>query len=308
MEIISPTSIISPASDICATIGFFDGVHRGHQFLLTELQKIAKEKQQKSAVVTFRNHPRTCLQTDFIPKLLTSTEEKLNRIEEAGVDYCILLDFTPEMAEITAKEFIQEVLCVQINVKTLLIGYDHRFGKNRSEGFDDYVEFGKACGMEVIQASALVNCRISSTIIRNKIQQKELTEANALLGHPYSLTGKVVRGNQLGREIGFPTANLNILEPGKIIPPDGIYAVWTIVNGKDIYPGMTYVGKRPTVSDQTEERIETHLMGFTGNLYGKKIQLEFIEYIRDDQKFDSLEELQKQLSKDRERALSILIP
>ncbi|MDL2322467.1 riboflavin biosynthesis protein RibF [Bacteroidales bacterium OttesenSCG-928-A17] len=308
MEIISLPSVPTSTSGICATIGFFDGVHRGHQFLLAELRKIAEEKQEKSAVITFRNHPRTRLQTDFIPKLLTSTEEKLELIEENGVDYCILLDFTPEIAQMTAEEFIREILSTQLNVKTLLIGYDHRFGKDRSEGFDDYVRFGQSCGMDVVQASAFEECHISSTVIRNKILHQEIREAGFLLGHLYCLTGKVIHGNRLGRKIGFPTANLNIYEPGKIIPPEGIYAVWTLVGGKDIYPGMAYIGKRPTVSNQMEERIEVHLMGFAGNLYGRTIRIEFLEYMRGDQKFDSLEELQKQLYKDQERALLILIP
>ena len=293
--------------DICATIGFFDGVHRGHRFLLEQLQEIAREKQQKSAVITFRNHPRTCLKTDYIPELLTTTEEKLDLIDQAGIDYCFLMDFSSETAQMTAREFIQNFLSEKLNIKTLLIGYDHRFGKDRSEDFDDYVRFGEACGMEVVRTNEYQSddVSISSTVIRNKIQHKEIAEANKLLGHPYSLAGKVIRGDQLGQKIGFPTANLEIPEAGKIIPPPGIYAVWVILDGKKL-PGMAYIGNRPTVSNQKEKRIEVHLIDFSSDLYGKTLRMEFVQYLRDDQTFDSIKQLQEQLTKDKKSTLAQL--
>jgi riboflavin kinase/FMN adenylyltransferase len=311
MEIISLPSFIPSKPEICITIGLFDGVHKGHRFLLDQLQTIAKKKQQKSAIITFRNPPRSYLQADYIPELLTSTEEKLELISQAGIDYCFLLDFTPEIADMTAEKFIREILSGQLNVKNLLIGYDHRFGKNRSEGFDDYVKYGQDCGIDVILAeeldphlhsSTLPHPHINSTLIRSKIQNKAIAEANALLGYSYSLTGKVIHGNQLGRKIGYPTANLEITESRKIIPSEGIYAV-CVTTGENSYPGMAYIGKRPTVSNQEEKRIEVHVLGFSGNLYGKIIRLEFVKYLRDDKQFDSLEELQKQLHQDREDAL-----
>ena len=305
MEIFTLSLPFIPKSGICATIGFFDGVHGGHRYLLEQLRKMAKEKNQKSAVITFRNHPRTCLQADYIPKLLTSTEEKLNRIAQLGIDYCFLLDFTPDLARMTAEEFISRVLSKKLHIQSLLIGYDHRFGKDRSNGFKDYVRFGQSQGMEVIQAKELHKQKdsISSTLIRHKIRDKAIEEANECLGQPYTLEGKVVRGNQLGQKIGFPTANLEISEPEKLIPPVGIYAVRTHVDGRK-YPGMAYIGKRPTVSNEGEERVEVHIIGFSGDLYNSNLQMEFIRFLRDDRRFNSLEELKKQLEIDKEGAES----
>lgn len=312
MEIM-PLSSSFP-SDICATIGFFDGVHKGHRSLLDQLQVIAKKKQQKSAVITFRNHPRTCLHTDYLPRLLSSTEDKLELIAQLGIDYCFLLDFTPEIANHSAAAFMQNILSERLNVKTLLIGYNHRFGKDRNEGFDDYVKYGKTCGIEVNLAKEYVDAlakrqidkSISSTLIRNHIQNKAIGEANELLGYPYSLEGKVIHGDQLGQKLGFPTANLEISDPRKMTPPEGIYATYVNLDG-NTYPGMTYIGNRPTVTNGKEERIEVHIIGYSGNLYGKIIRLEFIKLLRDNRQFDSLEKLQKQLTKDREEALIALI-
>ena len=307
MEIVSLQSFSSLDSGLCATIGFFDGVHKGHLFLLNQLQEVARKEQQRSMVITFRNPPRACLQAGFIPQLLTSTEEKLELISQTGIDYCFLLDFTQEIANMTAGEFIRQILSERLNVKNLLIGHDHRFGRGRNEGFEDYVNRGKTCGIEVILAKELSSdVRINSTLIRNKIQNKAIEDANVLLGRPYSLKGKVIHGNQIGQKIGFPTANLSVSEPYKIIPPEGIYAVYTSFDGRT-YPGMAYIGKRPTVSKQEEKRIEVHIIDFSGDLYGKTICLEFIKYLRDDQQFESLEELQQQLTKDKGQILGILL-
>ena len=308
MEIISQYSCSFSKPAVCTTIGFFDGVHYGHQFLLKQLKDIALEKKLKTSVTTFWNHPRTCLQTDFLPKILTSTEEKLERIDQIGIDFCFLLDFTPKIAQMTAEDFIQQVLVEKLNVKTLLIGYDHRFGKDRNEGFDGYVRSGKTCGIDVILAKKLdsqTSHAISSTAIRNKIRNKAIAEANQLSGYAYSLSGTVIYGDQIGRKIDYPTANLKVSDLSKVIPSEGVYAVRVILDDNS-YPGMAYIGTRPTVSDQREERIEVHIINFSGNLYEKNIRLEFIDYLRDDRHFDSLEELQKQLNRDKEQTLFIL--
>jgi riboflavin kinase/FMN adenylyltransferase len=217
-----------------------------------------------------------------------------------GIDYCFLLDFTKPISQLSAKAFIQNVLRKQMQVRQLLIGYDHRFGKNRAEGFEAYVEYGKAVEMSVVQALALPDAGtyVSSTAIRNKLLEKELTEANRMLSYRYTLQGEVVAGNKLGHQIGFPTANLKIADE-KVIPGEGIYAVWVYVENKKL-PGMVYIGKRPTILAGGEKRVEVHLLDFSGDLYGKTLRLEFVEYLRDDKHFEGLEALRKQLCIDKE--------
>ncbi|GHT09930.1 riboflavin biosynthesis protein [Bacteroidia bacterium] len=297
MEIININDTFRLKDEIAATIGFFDGVHAGHRFLINQLKTLAVDL--PTAVITFPQHPRITLQSDYIPKLLTTLDEKLVQLATTGIDYCLLLDFTKPVSQLSAKAFIQEKLRKQMQVKQLLIGYDHRFGKNRAEGFNDYVEQGKACGTTVIQALELPDSdHVSSTTIRNKLSERKLKEANQMLSYHYTLQGKVIPGNQLGHQIGFPTANLQT-DDNKVIPGEGIYAVWVDVETEK-YPGMVYIGKRPTVITGGEKRIEVHLLDFSGDLYGKTLRLEFVEFLRDDQRFDSMEALRKQLQLDKE--------
>jgi riboflavin kinase/FMN adenylyltransferase len=192
-----------------------------------------------------------------------------------------------------------------LHVKQLLIGHDHRFGKDRTEGFADYAKYGKACGMEIVRALELPDLHVSSTVIRKQLLDRQLKEANRLLSYNYSLEGKVVAGNRLGREIGFPTANLELSDAGKVVPGTGVYATW-VYAGDRKYSGMVYIGKRPTVTNQGEKRIEAHIFDFSGDLYEKTLRLEFIELIREEKQFSGLEELKRQLTTDKRNTLLAL--
>ncbi len=293
---------------VVATVGFFDGVHSGHRFLIEQLKTIAGKKNLPSAAITFPVHPRKVLQSDFQPDLLSDFQEKLFQLSGSGVDYCFVIDFTIKLSQLTAKEFIQDILFQKLHVKTLLVGYDHRFGKNRSEGLDSYIMYGEECGMSVIKAESLSykNAYVSSTMIRNLLLDGKIKKANKILTYHYYLEGTVIDGDKLGRKIGFPTANLELLEKNKLIPKTGIYAVWVHFNNTR-HKGMLYIGERPTVSSSnTGLRIEVNLLNFNKNLYGKKLTVEFIEYLRDDMKFDDLNQLVEQLEKDREMTEHIL--
>ena len=297
--------------ELVATIGFFDGVHLGHRFLIDEMKEIAKARNLPSAVITFPEHPRAVLHADYQPKLLNSFEEKLQQLETTGVDYCIVLDFTIELSRLSAKEFITSILAKSLHVKTLLIGYDHRFGHNRSEGFEDYVRYGKEIGIEVIRAKAYtsnieignepydeVNTAVSSSEIRKLLQAGNVAEAAYLLTYPYQLLGHIVSGYKVGRTLGFPTANIRVDEPFKVIPGIGVYAVWVEVEGER-YKGMLYIGDRPTLNNGKDISMEVNILDFSGDIYNDSIRVSFVQYVRRDIKFDSLEELKAQLEKDR---------
>lgn len=307
MKVISVDSCIYPGKAICATIGFFDGVHIGHRFLINQLKNLANAEKSASAVITFPEHPRITLQNGFLPKLLNTQEEKLNQLNCTGIDFCFLLRFSNEIAAMSAEEFIRDILVKQLNVKSLLIGYNHRFGRNRAEGFSDYKKYGEMYGMEVVLAEELPKeaQSVSSTLIRKKLEESDLKEANRLLSYNYQLSGKVVSGNKLGRKIGFPTANLDLSDKNKVIPGVGIYAVWVYFSGEK-YPGMAYIGTRPTVTSHGEKRIEVHLIGYSGDLYNEVLTLEFVEYLREDKRFETLEALREQLVRDRENTIKLI--
>jgi riboflavin kinase/FMN adenylyltransferase len=290
-----------------ATIGFFDGVHRGHRYLLEQLKTLAQPAGLKTAVITFPVHPRKVLQQEYQPKLLNTFEEKIQQLSATGIDYCYVIDFTKAFSEITAQDFIQQTLSKQLKVNELLIGYDHKFGKGRTNAYEQYVEYGKKCGMKVHQAQKLPeeDEHISSTAIRHLLSEGKMKETAHLLSYNYSLEGKVIQGNQLGRTIGFPTANLELNDSDKIIPKEGVYAVQVSVEGK-MYAGMAYIGHRPTVSSEGEKRVEVHIFDFSRDIYGQNIQVEFVDFIRPERHFSSLEELQKQLAKDKENVLKII--
>lgn len=248
---------------LAATIGFFDGVHLGHRFLIDQLKKVADERGLPSAVITFRTHPRAVLHDDYQPKLLNTWEEKLAQLATTGVDYCLVLDFTLELSRFSAAEFITKILAEAFRVKALLIGYDHRFGHDRAEGFDQYVVYGKALGMDVIQALPYDNgqTKVSSSEVRRLLAEGEVKQAAVLLSYPYSLKGKIVKGHQVGRTIGFPTANLSVEDSRKILPGNGVYAVWAVLSGKR-YKGMLSIGNRPTLDDGNSQSIEVYLLDF----------------------------------------------
>lgn len=292
---------------IVATIGFFDGVHVGHRFLIKELQDWGKELNMPSAVITFPEHPRQVLHSDYRPKLLDTFQEKMERLETTGIDYCIALDFTYELSLYSAADFIR-LLAEEYHVKGLLIGYDHRFGHDRSDGFEQYVEYGGQVGMEVRKASPYDegNIRVSSSEIRRLLQEGKVEMANALLTYPYQLRGRIVSGYKVGRTIGFPTANIEVDSPYKLLPKVGVYAVWVELLGKR-YKGMLYIGKRPTLQNGDNLTIEVNILGFSGNAYNDEITVSFVYAVREDKAFESVEALREQLERDRQTVDKLLV-
>ena len=290
-----------------ATIGFFDGVHSGHRFLINELIREARSRQLQSLIITFRIHPRKVLQREFQPRLLTDPDEKKALLLATGVDQVVELDFSPEMAALTAREFIQQILSEKLKVKMLLIGHDHRFGKNREEGFPAYVQYGRETGMEVLQASRFSTDQaphISSSEIRHAIQRGNIPYANNLLGYRYAFTGMVVSGYQVGRKIGFPTANLKVDNDDKLIPGSGVYAVDVIIDNQQ-FRGMLNIGIRPTLAEDNRMSIEVHIIDFERDIYHQQIKVIFLEKIREEQKFASIDELVTRLAIDKNLVMAL---
>lgn len=289
-----------------ATIGFFDGVHKGHCFLLEKVCEIAKTRSLNSMVITFPLHPRMVMQSDYVPRLLTTFEEKCRLLSTTGVKTCIALPFTHELAMLSAYEFMRKILRDCLHIRVLLVGYDHRFGHNRSEGFEDYVRYGKELGIEVIQATPFSwgNVKISSSIVRNLLTKGDVRMASECLGYNYFISGTVVGGHQIGRTLGFPTANLQIEDSLKLIPKDGVYAVH-IYYGEKRYQGMLNIGYRPTINENDSRTIEVHLFQFEGDLYRKKLRIDFVERIRGEQKFLNRQALVHQLTLDANACMKI---
>lgn len=299
--------IPKPGQPVVATIGFFDGVHGGHRFLIRQVMSVALKNNMNSMLVTFNVHPRKVMQTDFQPNLLTTTEEKISLLATMGVDYCALLPFTRQLSDLTARDFMEKVLFNQLNVRTLIVGYDHHFGHNRTDSFEDYCRYGRELGMEVLRADAFVKegQNISSSLIRRLLNEGEIARASRCLGYNYFMDGHVISGQQIGRKIGFPTANFQVNESDKLIPADGVYAVKVHVDN-NVYSAMLNIGFRPTIGENSVRTIEAHLLHFEGNLYDSSLRIEFIERIRGEKKFDSWEELADQIKKDATLAESLL--
>ena len=297
-----------PWDKCVATVGFFDGVHGGHRFLLNEVITEARREQSISVVVTFNEHPRKVLKSDFQPRLLTTLEEKLELLDTTGIDACVVLDFTPELSQLTAQEFITRVLHRDLRVKTLFVGHDHRFGHNREEGFDEYQQYGKELGISVIKAEQFVldgGEHFSSSQIRKALLEGDILLANTLLTYPYMFMGKVIGGYKNGRKIGFPTANIWFESKEKIIPAVGVYAVYVYVKGHK-YKGMMNIGYRPTFSADNTLSMEVHIIDFDSDIYDQKIKVECICYIRNEMKFNGVDELVTQLKKDKETVNNLL--
>lgn len=299
MKVVRTADEIKEADGLVATIGFFDGVHRGHRFLIREMRDIARTRRLPSAVVTFSQHPRMALHTDYRPALLNSFDEKLAHLAATGVDYCIVLDFTQALSRLTAEEFIT-ILSREWNVKTLLTGYDHRFGRDRADGFETYAACASACGMEALKASPLIDdgVAVSSSEVRKQLSAGRVERVAQLLACPYQLKGHIVEGNRIGRTLGFPTANIRIDDPCKILPCEGVYAVEATLAEKT-YKGMLYIGRRPTLDAGDPVRLEVHLLDFDGDIYGHAIKVAFMRRVRDDIRFGSLDELREQLERDK---------
>jgi len=290
-----------------ASVGFFDGVHIGHRYLIRQVREEAKRLNLPSAIITFPVHPRKVLQTDYQPALLCGYEEKLEQLATTQVDYCITLPFTRDLSLLSAKAFMQKVLKDDMGVHTLFVGYDHRFGHNRENGFPDYERYGKELGMNVIQAREyqVDGENVSSTKIRALLKRGEIQQANSLLSYNYTLSGKIVEGYRVGRTIGFPTANIRSWERFKVVPELGVYAVLVHIRNI-VYEGMLYIGTRPTLHDDPEVSVEVNIFNFNADLYNQSLTVEFIDFIRADRKFDTLEELVVQIHKDKSLVLARL--
>ena len=296
-----------PLEPCVATIGFFDGVHLGHRFLIEQVKELAKDQGLRSALITFPVHPRQVIKSDYRPELLTTPEEKIELLKAQGVDYCIMLDFTVELSQLSALSFMKDILQQRYNVSTLIIGYDHRFGHNRSEGFEDYVRYGQQIGMNVYRAQACMidDLNISSSLVRAHLLEGKIDLSTRYLGYNYSIEGVVVGGYRVGRTIGFPTANLDLRESNKLIPSDGVYAVRVEVKGC-LYAGMLNIGYRPTLDNGSKKSIEVHILRFDEDIYDEKIRLYFVSRIRSEMKFSGLDELIAQLKRDAAFVDSVL--
>lgn len=289
-----------------ATIGCFDGVHRGHRYLIRQVTQIGQEKGLHTTLITFPVHPRQVMQSDYQPQLLSCLPQKEALIQTLQVDYCLMMTFTRELSELSAYEFMK-LLHERFNVCVLVIGYDHRFGHNRTETFKDYCRYGAELGIEVTQARALVEdgVSVSSSVIRNLLNNGEIAEANHYLSYRYFLDGTVIDGYKMGRKLGFPTANLQPSCPNKLIPAEGVYAVYVYID-EVRYMGMLNIGYRPTVHNGENRSIEVYIIDFSGDIYHKQIRIEFMERIRREQKFESINALISQLNQDKDTVIRIL--
>ncbi|QHL86150.1 bifunctional riboflavin kinase/FAD synthetase [Nibribacter ruber] len=290
------------------TSGTFDGVHVGHQKILSRLTEAARQSMGQSVVLTYWPHPRTVLNpNDNSLRLLSTIEERIEALENHGVDYLLILPFTREFAQLSSEEYIQQILLNTLHTKKLVIGYDHRFGKNREGNFDYLQQNASRYGftVEEIPRQDIDEVGVSSSKIRTALEKGDVATARKYLNRPYTVTGTVVKGKQLGRTIGYPTANLDVADALKLIPAQGVYAV--LVNTPHgQFKGMLNIGVNPTVDDSGKQTIEVHIFDFEADLYGQDITLLFISYIRPELKFDSLDALTQQLHQDQESALHLL--
>lgn len=296
------------AAPCVATIGFFDGVHRGHKFLIKSVIDRAAEYGLQSAVITFDRHPRLVLHKEFQPRLLTTNDEKLRLLAATGVNRCEMLRFDEQTASLSAYDFMKTVLRGRLNVRRLITGYDNRFGHNRAEGFDDYVRYGQELGIEVERAEAFVlnGVNVSSSVVRSFLSAGETDMASMCLGYHYKIVGTVVSGYHEGRKLGFPTANIDIEDKLKLVPEAGVYAVRVRIGDEpELLDGMMNIGTRPTF-DGTETTLEVNIFGFGGDIYGRKITVEFHRRLREERKFGSVYKLMDQLKADREEACRVL--
>lgn len=293
----------------CAAIGFFDGVHRGHAYLIEQVKAEAARRGLQPMVITFEEHPRLALsQTHYWPELLTTNAQKLRLLEQTGLGACAMLHFDHAMSMLTSREFMDLVLSKELHVRCLLMGYDHHFGSDLSAGFRDYVRNGHDLGIEVLRERPFDDheLRISSSATRRFLAAGNVEMARACLGRPYVLEGTVVEGHHAGTLMGYPTANLRPDCEEQIVPGRGVYAVRADVDGFS-YMGMLNIGWRPTLNNGDDRTIETHLLDYSGApLYGKHISLRFIRRVRDERRFTSIEELQSQLAIDADHVRQML--
>ena len=289
------------------TIGTFDGVHLGHRKIIAALRDRAKTMNGESVIFTFDPHPRKVVAPhEASLRLLTTIEEKIALFEQSGIDHLIIYPFTPEFSSLTYEEFVETILVGQIHIKFLIVGYDHKFGKNRKGDFEFLQHCAARLDFQVEKLDVLLmnEASVSSTNIREAIQMGDFDTANACLGYPFPLHGIVVEGQKLGRKIQFPTANIDASDPDKIIPGYGVYAVQVMVQGKSFH-AMLNIGSRPTVNNNADHRtVEVHLFNFDTDIYGEPIKVIFFKKLREEQKFPSLDALKEQLAKDKADTLA----
>lgn len=306
MKVIENYKNFSISKKSIVTIGTFDGVHVGHQKIMEQLVATAQENNANSVLLTFFPHPRMVLQKDNSLKLINTIAEKIEILEKTGLDYLIIHPFDKDFSRLTAFDFVRTILVNHLNTAELVIGYDHRFGKNREGNFEQLQEYGHMYDFKVteIPAQDINQISVSSTKIRNAILNAEIEKANEYLGYSFSLEGTVVSGEKLGNTIGYPTANIDLLESYKLIPKTGAYLIRSFLNGKTVY-GMMNIGNRPTVNG-VKETIEVHFFDLNKDLYGRQLTIELLTFLRDEQKFSSIEELKKQLFLDKEKSLELI--
>lgn len=288
------------------TIGSFDGVHIGHRLILKHLVELATQTNSESVVITFYPHPRK-LFGDHPIQLITTLREKADLLQLEGIQHLVVVPFSKEFAAQSPEDYIQDFLVQHFHPRCIVIGYDHRYGKGRQGDVDYMRQFEQQCGFRVeeISKQEIENITISSTKIRNAINNANIRQANQLLGYTFRLTGQVIDGEKLGTQLGFPTANLQVDYPDKLVPPQGIYAV-NVVYQQQTYKGMLYIGNRPTIDNATGTTIEVNIFDFDKNIYGEWLTIEFIEFLRHDKKFNNLDELKAQLEMDKIACLKCL--
>ena len=290
------------------TIGSFDGIHNGHQKIVQQVNELATKHEGESIVITFHPHPRLIIYPkDKSLRLITTIEEKIALFEHFGIDNVVVVPFTVEFSQQSADEYIQKFLVEKFSPKCIVVGYDHKFGLNRQGDIHYLKAAAKDFHFEVeeILEQQVADITVSSTKIRLALEKGDVRTANELLGHPFTLSGKVIRGQQIGHTIGFPTANLEVSSPHKLVPPYGIYACQVLVKGNR-YGGMLYIGDRPTLNGLDFRTIEVNIFDFRDEIYNENIKIECIDFIRSDQKFDDLESLKLALAEDKKATLTIL--
>ena len=285
------------------TLGTFDGVHFGHNAILDKICRVANNEGLESVILTFFPHPRLVVSNNYDIKLLNTIEEKTVLLEKKGIQNFIIHPFDKTFSELSPREFVTQILVEKLNIQKIIIGHDHKFGKDRAADFNDLINFGKEFGFEVeeISAQQINEVSVSSTKIRNSLLEGNISLANEYLGYPYVLTGNVVKGNQLGRTIGFPTANIEIPEDYKLIPKNGVYVVTANVSNKTVF-GMMNIGVKPTLGEN-KLSIEVHLLNFDQDIYNQKIQVNILERLRDEQKFESFDALKSQIEIDKQNTI-----
>lgn len=295
-----------PKSPSVITIGTFDGVHVGHQKIIKKLISIAKREGLQSVILTFFPHPRMVLQHNETIKLLNTIKERQEILSHLGLGHLVIKEFSKEFSKLSAEHYVKEILVDKLNAKYIIIGYDHRFGRNRRADINDLIAFGNQYNFKVEEISVkdIEDVAVSSTKIRSSLKTGDIKTANSFLGYNYFLTGIVIKGKQIGKQIGFPTANIYIKEDYKLIPKNGVYVVKSLIKST-IYFGMMNIGTNPTV-DGTTQSIEVHFFDFDQDLYSKKLKIELLGYLRPERKFESLQSLQSQLKLDKEEALKFI--